>query len=113
MPIVGMRSDSVIFAASGAGMPSMHDGERARGLQGLGVVQQPLAVLAAALHPEPAERVHRLRGEPEVAHHGDARRGQLLDLVRDPLPPSSLTACAPASFMNRTAACSASVGDAW
>ena len=24
-----------------------------------------------ALHPEPAQRVERLRGEPEVAHHRD------------------------------------------
>src|SRR5690242_21145544 len=38
-----------------------HDREGAGGLQGLRVVQQPLTVLAAALHPEPAERVHRLR----------------------------------------------------
>jgi voltage-gated potassium channel len=61
-----------------------HDRERPGRLQQLRVVQQPLAVLAAALHPVTAEGVDRLRGEPEVGHHRDAGRHQLLDLVHDP-----------------------------
>src|SRR6185437_6471511 len=38
------------------------DRERAGGFEGLGVMQQPLAVFAAALYPEAPESVHRLRG---------------------------------------------------
>src|SRR5690606_30928291 len=38
----------------------------------------------APLHPVAAEDVHRLRGEAEVAHHGDAGRDHRLDLRDDP-----------------------------
>jgi hypothetical protein len=63
-----------------------------------------LAGVAAALDAEPAQRVLALRGEPEVGHHRDARTGQRLDLRDEPgRRPSSFTACAPPSFMNRKA----------
>jgi hypothetical protein len=48
-------------------------------------VQQALAVLAPALHPVPAEGVHRLRGQPQVRHHRDSGLHQFLHLVHHPL----------------------------
>ena len=48
-------------------------------------MQQPVAGLAPALDPVAAEHVDRLRGEPQVRHHRDARRYQLLDLPGHPL----------------------------
>ena len=93
MPMVGIDSACGDPRGQLGGHALEHDRERARRLQRLGVVQQLLAVLAAALHPVAAERVHRLRGQPEVRHHRDAGRDQLLDLRQRPArPPSSLTA---------------------
>ena len=54
------------------GHPLEHQGEAAGGLEGLGVLHQGERRLGLlALHPEAAHGVHRLRGEAEVAHHGD------------------------------------------
>ena len=58
-----------------------HDREGARRLERLGVVQQPFAVLAAALDLVAAEGVDRLRGQAQVGHDRDAGRDQLLDLA--------------------------------
>ena len=63
MPIVGMDSAGGDPRGQVGRDALQHDRERARRLQRLGVVQQPLAVLAAALHPVAAERVDRLRGQ--------------------------------------------------
>ena len=51
---------------------------------GLRVARHVEELAAAALHPEAAERVHRLRGKPQVPHHRHARGGQLLHVARDP-----------------------------
>ena len=84
MPMVGMDSVSVTRAASGVRHALEHDRERARRLQRLGVLQQLLAIFAAALHPVAAEGVHRLRGQAQVRHDRYAGRDQVLDLPGDP-----------------------------
>ena len=50
-----------------------HDGERARVLDGERIVEQAAGLVGGApLHAVAAELVNGLRGETEVAHHGDA-----------------------------------------
>ena len=61
------------------------DAERAGLLQGKGVLQHGLRLrLAFALHPVPAELVHRLRGEPDVAHDRNARLRDAMHRLGDP-----------------------------
>ena len=80
MPIVGIASSLVIWAATSPGHHLHHHRERAGRLERLGVVEQPLRGVAAALHPVAAEAVLGLRREADVRHHRDARTGQQLDL---------------------------------
>ena len=105
IPIVGMVSSRVTRSASVGGHEFEHDGERAGLLQGQGVGQQLLArVLAAALHPEAADPVHALRGQPDVAHHGHPGRWPAArPAATTRRPPSSLTAWAPPSLISRSA----------
>ena len=72
MPIVGTSTDSVIMRATAVGHALEHDREAT----GLGerdrVVGERLrGVELLALHLEAAERVDRLRREPDVTHHRD------------------------------------------
>ena len=113
MPMVGMVTASVTRAASSAGHALEHDRERARGLQRLGVVQQPVAVLAPALDPVAAERVDRLRGEAEVRHHRDAGRDQLLDLPGHPLAALQLDRVRPGLLEEPGGGGQRLAGDAW
>lgn len=58
-----------------------HDREGAGRFEGERVVEQPLARVAAALHPtHPAEHVDALWGQAEMSHDRDAGRNQHLDL---------------------------------
>ena len=60
--------------------------------------------VAAALHAEAAEAVHRLRRQADVAHDRDVHardRARSVSATRS--PPSSFTACAPPSFIRRPA----------
>ncbi len=76
------------------------DGERPGLLHGVRVGEQLLGAGAAALHPVAAERVLALRREPDVAPSpGCRRRASSWICGATRTPPSSLTACAPPSFM--------------
>ena len=72
MPIVGTATVSVTRRATASGTHS----STMREAPGVGerdrvVDDRPRGLEVLALHPEPAERVDRLRGEAEVAHHRD------------------------------------------
>ena len=57
-----------------------HDGERAGVLNGVGIGEDPLGRVAAALDPVTAEGVLALRREPDVGHHRDAALAEPGDL---------------------------------
>ena len=97
MPMVGIRSRSVIAAASCVGHQLEDDRERARLLERERVGEHRAAPFAGlALDPElAAERVDRLRRPADVAHHRDAGAHDRLDVRALRTPPSILTACAP------------------
>ena len=70
----------------------------------VGVGEDPVGGVAAALDAVAAEGVLALRGEADVGHHRDAAAGAAARSAGAiSAPPSSLTQCAPPSFMKRTA----------
>ena len=80
MPMVGTSTEWVISRGHLVGDALEHDGEAAGGGQGLGVGHQlERRAVLAALDLEAAHGVHRLRGEAEVAHHGDLGVDEGLD----------------------------------
>ena len=96
MPIVGITSSRRHPLGDVRGHHLQHHRERPRRLQRQRVLDQALTGVAAALDPEPAERVLALRGEPEVGHHRDAGARQRLDLRREPRPALELDGVRPA-----------------
>ena len=85
IPIVGIARLAVTSAASRAGTHSSTTANAPAACSALASRSSVLAVLAAALHPVAAERVDRLRGEPEMGHHRDAGRHQFLGLRQHPV----------------------------
>ena len=80
MPMVGITSSLVICAGDVAGHHLHHHRERAGVLDGVGVGEDPLGRVAAALDPVAAEGVLALRGEADVGHHRDAALAEAGDL---------------------------------
>ena len=66
-----------------------------------------------SLHLEAADRVHRLRGQPDVAHDRDARGDQPADRLGDLDAALQLHGLARPSFNNRPAARMPSSTEAW
>ena len=80
IPIVGIRSRSVIAAASCSGHELEDDREGAGLLDRERVVEQgPGLVAGLALDAELADRVRRLGRQPDVAHDRDAGLDERLD----------------------------------
>ena len=113
MPMVGMTSSRGHPLGHVGRHHLQHHRERPGGLQGQRVLDDALAGLAAALDAVAAERVLALRGEPEMGHHRDAGPVNASTWGTNRAPPSSLTACAPPSFMNRNEVCSACLRPSW
>ena len=80
------------------------------------VPSHPAARFAQPRHDPDAVATHgvnRLRREAEVRNDRNARSRQRLHLRQDTRAAPSLTACAPASFMNRAAVSNAWAGRLW
>ena len=75
MPMVGMVSSLVTWAGDVAGHHLHDDREGAGLLDRVGVVEDAVGGVAAALHAVAAEAVLALRGEADVGHHRDAAAG--------------------------------------
>ena len=89
-----------------------HQAERPGLLERPRMLDQGQGLLAvSALHAVAANAVQRLGRQPQVAHHGDARRDDRGDLGY--AGPSSLTARAPPSATSRTALRTASRTLVW
>ena len=103
MPIVGIAQLLGDPLGDVGGHHLQDDRERAGLLERAGRRSTSVvARVAAALHPVAAEGVLALRGEADVRHHRDARSAiSARPAARRAAPPSSLTACAPPSFMKR------------
>ena len=104
LPVIWVASSAGTISITTANAPASCDGDR--------VVDGLLGGVAAALDAEPAEAVDALRGEADVRHHRDAGGVSAAICSATRSPPSSFTACAPVSFMNRVAVASACVGPA-
>ena len=112
MPMVGMCSRSVMAARELLGHQLEHDREGARLLDGQRVGEQRARRLAVlALDPDlAAHAVLGLRRPADVAHDRDPARTSASMVRALRTPPSTLTAWAPASRMNRPAFSTASSG---
>ena len=89
-------------AATSPGTISMTTANAPAASMRQGVGEQPSPAVAAALDAVAAEVVLGLRREADVRHHRDAARVSSSTCGAISAPPSSFTACASASFMNRT-----------
>ena len=111
MPMVGIVTARVMRGGHGRRNRLEHDGETAGAFERQRVVEQALGFdRGASLRLVAAQQIHRLRRQPDVAHHRNAGVDQGADARRLGPAPSTLTASTPASLTKRIACATRLVG---